>query len=249
MTSKRNHPVSKGVEQGEAKQYLAKTLFDTSHSGRKLPADSVVILQPATNLPDDSPIKWWAMPAPGHTWSDNLQRWADSVGVGLQADDVWIISDISTQGIALKAAKADDWNRASMYLDGFDLEAFFHAYQEAALWSSTDESTPEGGEPFDANYSTDDIAPAALADMLEDCTAFIADNLADLQQYAEHFKYCEDVTGYAMAGHDFWLTRNGHGAGYWDRGVGAVGEHLSEAAKVWGTSDLYVGDDGKIHVQ
>jgi hypothetical protein len=28
-------------------------------------------------------------------------------------------------------------------------------------------------------------------------------------------------------GHDFWLTRNGHGAGFWDRGLGEIGIKLT----------------------
>lgn len=48
------------------------------------------------------------------------------------------------------------------------------------------------------------------------------------------------------AGHDFWLTRNGHGAGFWDRGMGEVGDRLSAKAEKWGTVDLYIGDDGQV---
>ena len=50
-----------------------------------------------------------------------------------------------------------------------------------------------------------------------------------------------------FAGHDFWLTRNGHGAGFWDRGLGEVGDRLSNACKAFGSYDLYIGDDGKIY--
>ena len=50
----------------------------------------------------------------------------------------------------------------------------------------------------------------------------------------------------SSAGHDFWLTRNHHGAGFWDRGLGEVGRKLTEAAHVYGDYDLYVGDDGKV---
>ena len=47
--------------------------------------------------------------------------------------------------------------------------------------------------------------------------------------------------------HDFWLTGNRHGAGFWDRGYGADGDTLTEAAHGYGDVDLYVGDDGQIH--
>jgi hypothetical protein len=51
-----------------------------------------------------------------------------------------------------------------------------------------------------------------------------------------------------MAGHDFWLTRNGHGAGFWDRGLGRYGDRLTAAAKAFGEVDVYLDDDGKVNL-
>ena len=45
------------------------------------------------------------------------------------------------------------------------LDAFTLAYIEAALWSSNDDSTPQGGEPLDANYGIKDIDPDTLEKM------------------------------------------------------------------------------------
>ena len=109
-------------------------------------------------------------------------------------------------------------------------EAFFEAYLECALWSSTEEE-----EPLDKNHDVDDIAVEASASMRADCDAFYSANVADLD---------DDSQG----GHDFWLTRNGHGAGFWDRGLGERGERLARAARKFGETSLYVGDDGKIYV-
>ena len=50
------------------------------------------------------------------------------------------------------------------------------------------------------------------------------------------------------AGRDFWLTRNGHGTGFWDEGLGGkLGDALTKKAEAYGSYDLYVGDDGLIH--
>ena len=38
----------------------------------------------------------------------------------------------------------------------------------------------------------------------------------------------------AQAGHDFALTRNGHGAGFWDHGAGEAGDALTESAEWFG---------------
>jgi hypothetical protein len=116
-------------------------------------------------------------------------------------------------------------------------DSFVAAYITCALWSSTDNSDDSGGEPLDKNYSEDDIAPETLKAMRADCDAFYVANSADLSRVADD----------SRAGHDFWLTRNGHGAGFWDRGLGALGDRLTKASKTFGGVDLYVGDDGKIY--
>jgi hypothetical protein len=52
------------------------------------------------------------------------------------------------------------------------IDKFTASYIEAALWSSMDESTPEGGEPMNANYTISDLAPETLERMKADCAAF-----------------------------------------------------------------------------
>lgn len=116
------------------------------------------------------------------------------------------------------------------------MDPFTIAYIEAALWSSNDESDEQGGEPLDANYGVDDIAPKTLARILNDCEAFQQDHADDIG------------SGLERAGHDFWLTRNGHGAGFWDGDwEDEIGQRLTEASDVYGSVDLYVGDDGLIY--
>ena len=116
------------------------------------------------------------------------------------------------------------------------MDPFTTAYIEAALWSSMDESDEQGGEPLDDNYGPDDIAEEALASILDDCKAFQRDHADAIGDELE------------QAGHDFWLTRNGHGAGFWDGDwEDNIGQRLTEASDVYGSVDLYVGDDGLIY--
>ena len=82
--------------------------------------------------------------------------------------------------------------------------------------------------------------------MREDCEDFISANRADLEEYCAKMRN-EQYSGEDRAGHDFWLTRNGHGAGFWDRGLGDLGRRLSDAAEVYGSVDLYPGEDGRIY--
>ena len=48
------------------------------------------------------------------------------------------------------------------------------------------------------------------------------------------------------AGHDFWLTRNGHGAGFWDGDWTLHGDALTTASEAAGSLGVYEGDDGSL---
>ncbi len=115
-------------------------------------------------------------------------------------------------------------------------------YIETALWSSHDDE----GAPLDDSYGIEDMAPETIESMRADLEAFMADEeLADALNFWREF-------GTGQAGHDFWLTRCGHGTGFWDRfstGKGEeYGRQLTEAAKPYGESYLYIGDDGQIYI-
>ena len=111
------------------------------------------------------------------------------------------------------------------------------SYIETALWISNDESDESGGEPMDRNYDPGYIAPDTLETMRREWRAF-----------REAAGELIDECGEERAQHDFWLTRNGHGAGFWDGDWSEVaGTILDNAAKAYPEIDLYVGDDGKIH--
>ena len=115
------------------------------------------------------------------------------------------------------------------------LDTFTNAYIATALWSSNDESTPQGGEFMDLNYSVDDIAPETLEKIKADCAKFQSENWDMIEHDLD------------QAGHDFWLTRNGHGAGFFDGDWPKNGDKLTEICKTYNEVNLYVGDDGKIY--
>lgn len=106
-----------------------------------------------------------------------------------------------------------------------------HAYLACALWSSTDED----GTPLDSNYTLDDIAPEAIQQAQSDCDQFVR------QAGDWLFGWTDD-----QIGHDFWLTRNRHGAGFWDRNM-PTGEELTKLAHEFGEVYVYVGDDNRLY--
>lgn len=117
------------------------------------------------------------------------------------------------------------------------LDEFTQSYLETALWSSNDESRDDGGDPLDANYDISDFTAASLKEAIRDCK--------DFQEKYSHL--WEGENSDADAGHNFWLNRNGHGAGFWD-GDYKNGDELSDAAKVFGENYITV-DSGKLHLE
>lgn len=117
-----------------------------------------------------------------------------------------------------------------------NLDEFTQAYIECALWSTNDESGASGGVPMDENFGIEDMDSGTLAKIVTDCKQFQAEHWEDI---------CNNVEG---AGHDFWLTRNGHGAGFWD---GSWKEpeatRLTKASKQFGSVNICVAGFGKLY--
>jgi hypothetical protein len=113
-------------------------------------------------------------------------------------------------------------------------EVLYH-YIVCALWSSCDEED----RPLDDYLDENDLSDECKDSMMDDVVNFL-DLIADLET---------DEIDDGQIGHDFWLTRNGHGAGFWDRGLGDLGDKLTDAAHSFGSCYLYVGDDGRVYCE
>lgn len=110
------------------------------------------------------------------------------------------------------------------------LDTFTRAYIEALFFTDSEPGTfradpdenpadiggrvwdPETQSSLPGDVDSCDLAESACAAINADCERFQRENAALLAEACER-------DGYNMerAGHDFWLTRNGHGAGFWDR--------------------------------
>lgn len=126
------------------------------------------------------------------------------------------------------------------------MDKFTAAYIECALWSSNDESDESGGNPIDENYGVEDIALDSMAKIEADCAQF-QENNTELLAQVPHLNPRWSTE--EQNGHDFWLTRNGHGAGFWDRGYGEIGDKLSKACEAFGDCNVLIGDKGKLHFE
>lgn len=131
----------------------------------------------------------------------------------------------------------------SYELHGHQLDDFTHAYLVAAFWASNDESHPSGGDPIDDNYELTDLDTVSLEKMIADCVKFQDKYAAKLKKAYKIYKVVDGTSPESYAGHDFWLTRNQHGCGFWDRDLGKIGEQLTDAAHSFGGSHLEVAND------
>ena len=121
-------------------------------------------------------------------------------------------------------------------MESTQLTEFVAHYLTALFWSESD----EGGQPFDANYSPSDLSDADITAVTKDCAAFI--RLAESEGLAD-----DDGHGISQLAHGFCLTRNGHGAGFWDGDWPIHGDALTALSKRFGECGLYLGDDGEPH--
>lgn len=94
-------------------------------------------------------------------------------------------------------------------------------YLETALWSSTGEDD----RPLDDKYDTRNFTRKARLQAERELKAFfkkvdevgyVAADRAEEEGRLEEFKDSLDFDGTDLA-HNFWLSRNGHGAGFFDK--------------------------------
>ena len=117
-----------------------------------------------------------------------------------------------------------------------NVNAFVRGYLDCAEWLLSEEDK----ERAELNI-LDGWHDSAIERATADCAAFEESNAADLESYlAEHDDY--------RAGMDLWLSRNGHGAGFFDRGNGPTFTRLQDAARGLGECDAYVGDDDSLYL-
>jgi len=115
-----------------------------------------------------------------------------------------------------------------------DESDFIQGYINAIYFTDTgDETQPESDVM---------MAPETLQLIKNDCRDFIGNAAGLLDEAVTRVGYDAE-----RAGHDFWLTRNGHGAGFWCRDEledGGLGDKLTAIVAWFHGVGLYTGDDG-----
>jgi hypothetical protein len=124
------------------------------------------------------------------------------------------------------------------------VRAMVLGYLICAEWSSTHTHNPneENEEVVEFEDVHKKFSDSALELAVKDCIAFVEKAGPELLR---------DIAPDSV-GHDFWLTRNHHGAGFWDRDeldADDRGKKLTDIAHAFGEKDLVLGDDGLTYIE
>uniref|UniRef100_A0AAU8GP46 C2H2-type domain-containing protein n=1 Tax=Mycobacterium Phage BigBubba TaxID=3158890 RepID=A0AAU8GP46_9CAUD len=132
---------------------------------------------------------------------------------------------------------------------GADINAMVEGYLDAQLWAGLD-YREEGSEPvhYDENYSREDIAEDYVAAVRAELTEVVAQHPLAVRMYLNAREYDPGQgTVSAYFGHDFYLTREYHGAGFWDCGLGELGDYLTKVADSYGAAtELWDNGNGTL---
>lgn len=114
---------------------------------------------------------------------------------------------------------------------------FFYAYIECALWASSDINSESDASLESQNYTIDDFDKKSLKALDKDCASFFKNNFEMIKDDLER------------AGHDFFLTQNHHGAGFWDGDWSKeIGDKLTKESHNYGETNFWVSE-GKIYCE
>jgi len=119
-------------------------------------------------------------------------------------------------------------NEGCTWFDSRD--EFVQSYIMAAFWTEEFDDVDVGG-----------LTETSRLRICDDCARFCKVAKTELDE-ARH-------RGVSMGqlGHDFWLTRNGHGTGFWDRSILAadqLGDKLSTISEVFGEASIEADVEG-----
>ena len=125
------------------------------------------------------------------------------------------------------------------------VEDFTQGYIEAMLLIDCLEMTDDGNE---VDFSDHPLSDHARNIINIDWMVFLV-LCYDLIKPENFSRGRGEYSVWAQAGHDFWLTRRGHGVGYWDGDWNdSVADKLTKASRLFSEyMEPYLGDDGLIY--
>lgn len=147
-------------------------------------------------------------------------------------------------------------SRAKYVSSSANIPKFYLPYFEAVLFTEhmwNDDPSGVGGDYLDSEYTVYDIDQESVDEQIKQIDAFLntakpyfVEALDDEDPYSSRELDMEGIL------HDFLLTRNHHGAGFWDGDYEqyqeGLGDTLTKLADTFGEITAYNGDDGKVYI-
>ncbi len=147
-----------------------------------------------------------------------------------------------------------------------DMNAILNGYLECAIWTEEEKMSEDEDDEISSMYGLsdedDDIDDKNQHDDIRNMipkAEMTIDNVSDnakIKAYNDIKKFLnyagDAINGIeeSQLGHDIWLTRNHHGAGFFDRGYPKnIAKKLDDAATKLGDEYLFIGEDGMIHFE
>lgn len=123
-------------------------------------------------------------------------------------------------------------------VDLLTVEAF-QSYLDTLLWSSSDND----GNSYGDYIEPSDLDESEIETQWYQCYGFIKANSEAIFHLVEEGHTLERIM------HDFCLTRNRHGAGFWDGDYPEpYATQLTESAHRYAEVSLHTGDDGGVYI-
>ena len=113
-----------------------------------------------------------------------------------------------------------------------NIDVILDSYLETALWTEEDMLGEEN------NFSIYDFSEEDRNESRKQIKWFVDTAKSSLNGLSD-----------TAIGHDIWLSRNGHGSGFWDRDIPKHdSDFLMELCHQLGTVNIYVGDNGNLYM-
>lgn len=128
-----------------------------------------------------------------------------------------------------------------------DMDDFVKGYAKAMLFTAPED---DDGKQLDSEYDWTDFSAESLKKMTDDCTTFRDKSGVEWTMLMKQ-PLPADVgcSAEEYAGHNFALTRNHHGTGFWDRGYPKkLANALTKLSQAFGESNVYE-QDGALEIE
>lgn len=132
------------------------------------------------------------------------------------------------------------------------IDGMVQGYLDCQLWAGLDiDSGDDDNTPtYDENYSVSDISESYIDAMREEFEQFVEAHPLAVKMFLNRttvMGVMRNVHTPEQFGHDYYLTREHHGTGFWDRGLGDLGDYLTDISEyAGGAAYLHENESGEL---